>query len=89
VLYLYHYFPALILSWGLFALVVSEALERLSAKGAAGRTVIVLAVSAQLTAFWFWSPLTFGHAITASACRARNVLAVQVVCRSTMEPVKP
>jgi dolichyl-phosphate-mannose--protein O-mannosyl transferase len=85
VMYLYHYFPGLILSWCLVALAASEALDRFSARNSPGKTVIALAVLAHLAAFWFWSPMTFGQGISASACRARDILTVQVTCR----PARP
>jgi dolichyl-phosphate-mannose--protein O-mannosyl transferase len=81
VMYLYHYFPALILSWCLAALAVSETLERISAKGHDGRTALALAVLLHLAAFWFWSPVTFGRDLTSAECLARNTLSVRVQCR--------
>jgi len=81
VMYLYHYFPALVLSWCLAALAASEALERISAKGRDGRTALALAVLLHLGAFWFWSPMTFGRDLTAAGCLARNTLSVRVQCR--------
>jgi dolichyl-phosphate-mannose--protein O-mannosyl transferase len=80
-MYLYHYFPALILSWCLAALAASEVLERVSAKGRDGRTALALAVLLHLAAFWFWSPLTFGRDLTPAGCLARNTLSVRVQCR--------
>jgi dolichyl-phosphate-mannose--protein O-mannosyl transferase len=81
VMYLYHYFPALILSWCLAALAASEALERMSARGRDATTALALAVLLHLAAFWFWSPVTFGRDLSAAGCLARNTLTVRVQCR--------
>lgn len=81
VLYLYHYFPALVLSWCLAALATAEALERLSAKGCDGRMALTLGVLLHLAAFWFWSPVTFGRDLTAAACLVRDTPLVRVHCR--------
>jgi dolichyl-phosphate-mannose--protein O-mannosyl transferase len=83
VMYLYHYFPALILSWCLAALACSEALERLPTRRAA-RTALSLTALLHLAGFWFWSPMTFGRELSAAQCQARNTLIVQVHCRSSI-----
>ena len=81
VMYLYHYFPALILIWCLAALAASEILDRIPMKGRVGRIAPALAVLLHLVAFWFWSPLTFGRDLTTTACLARNTLTIRVQCR--------
>lgn len=81
VLYLYHYFPGLILSWCLAGLAVSEGLERMAAKGRDGRTALALALLLHLAAFWFWSPVTFGRDLTVAGCLARDTPFTRVHCR--------
>lgn len=81
VMYLYHYFPALILGWCLAALAASEILERIPPRSRASQAALALAVLLHLAAFWFWSPVTFGRDLTAASCRARDTLTVHVQCR--------
>lgn len=81
VMYLYHYFPALILGWCLAALAVSEILERIPATSRVGRSAFALAVLLHLGAFWFWSPVTFGRDLATAECLARNTLTIRIQCR--------
>ena len=80
VMYLYHYFIALMISWCLVPLVFAEAAERWPALRA--RQVPILAGMAVLlwAGFIFYAPLTFHWYLTHDQCEWRNVLQHIVTC---------
>jgi len=85
VMYLYHYFLALLPAYCLLPLVMEEAAERwqlfrkYQVPALTGVTALLLA------SFLFYSPLTFHQKLTRQQCELRNVLQRVVVC----QPVKP
>lgn len=80
VMYLYHYFIALMIAWSLVPLVFAEAVERWPAIRA--RQVPILAGMAVLlwAGFIFYAPLTFHWYLTHGQCEWRNVLQHVVTC---------
>ncbi|HEX7759158.1 MAG TPA: phospholipid carrier-dependent glycosyltransferase [Caulobacteraceae bacterium] len=82
VMYLYHYFIGLVLSWALAPLAFDEACARwrglaaLRSPALAGLTALLLA------SFLFYAPLTFQRPLTARQCALRNIGQSVVACRS-------
>jgi dolichyl-phosphate-mannose-protein mannosyltransferase len=81
VMYLYHYFIGLVLSFCLIPLLASEAAERWPALRK--RRVPLLATMMVLTwaCFIFYAPLTFHWPLTHAQCEWRNVLQHVVHCQ--------
>jgi len=80
VMYLYHYFIALMMAYCLVPLVFAEAAERWPALRE--RQASVLAGMAVLlwAAFIFYAPLTFHWYLTVAQCQWRDVLQHVVSC---------
>lgn len=84
VMYIYHYFIGLALSFMLAALVFRIAARRF-APLARHRFAVLCTVSVLIAGtFLFYSPLTYHQQMTRAACEARNVPVTLVVC----QPVK-
>ncbi|HUN25321.1 MAG TPA: phospholipid carrier-dependent glycosyltransferase, partial [Steroidobacteraceae bacterium] len=81
VMYLYHYFIALVLALALVPLVISEAEDRWpglrARRGALGVTMLVLV----WVGFLYYAPLTFHWPITHRECEWENVLQHVVNCQ--------
>jgi len=86
VMYLYHYFLALLPAYCLLPLVMEEAAERwqpfrkYQVAALAGLTALLLA------SFLFYAPLTFHQKLTRQQCELRNALQQVVVCQPVKKP---
>jgi dolichyl-phosphate-mannose--protein O-mannosyl transferase len=81
VMYLYHYFLALVLAFCVLPLVLAEASERWRALRAwqeSGPAVITVLL---LVSFAFYSPLSFHRPLTHAQCEWRNAVQHIVDCR--------
>jgi dolichyl-phosphate-mannose-protein mannosyltransferase len=81
VMYLYHYFPALILAFLLVPLVFAEVGQRWHAARAWQEPALALLTALLLISFAFYSPLSFHRPLTHSQCEWRNVVQHVVDCR--------
>lgn len=77
VMYLYHYFPGLILSWTLLAVALAEGMDRRSAT-ALGLPLQAIGV-AHLAAFLLIAPFSFHTPLTHGWCEIRSLAAID--CR--------
>jgi dolichyl-phosphate-mannose-protein mannosyltransferase len=80
VMYLYHYFPALVLAFCLVPLVLLEAAVRWRALRTQESALAVMAVLL-LVSFQFYSPLSFHRPLTHAECEWRNAVQHIVNCR--------
>jgi dolichyl-phosphate-mannose--protein O-mannosyl transferase len=81
VMYLYHYFIALVLSFCLVPLVLAEASERWAALKARQDGILSVLVVGMLASFAFYSPLSFHRPMTKAHCEWRNVVQHIVKCQ--------
>lgn len=81
VMYLYHYFLALVLTFCLIPLVVAEAAARWPAVRAWQERGLAIVAALLLVSFVFYAPLTFHRPLTHAQCEWRNVLQHVVDCR--------
>jgi dolichyl-phosphate-mannose--protein O-mannosyl transferase len=81
VMYLYHYFLALVISFVLVPLVVGEAAARWPQVKLRQDTVLSGIVVAIVASFAFYSPLSFHRPLTKPHCELRNVLQPIVRCQ--------
>jgi dolichyl-phosphate-mannose--protein O-mannosyl transferase len=81
VMYLYHYFLALVLTFCLVPLVAAEAAERWRALRVWQEAEIAVATVLLLVSFAFYSPLSFHRPLTHAQCEWRNVVQHIVDCR--------
>lgn len=81
VMYLYHYFLALILAFFLVPLVLAEVGERWHATRAWQERVLAAVTVLLLINFAFYSPLSFHRPLTHAQCEWRNVVQHVVDCR--------
>jgi len=81
VMYLYHYFLALVLAFFLVPLVLDEAGDRWHAARAGQLRVLAAITMLLLIGFAFYSPLSFHRPITHAQCEWRNVVQHIVDCR--------
>jgi len=81
VMYLYHYFLALLLAFCLVPLVLAEAAERWRALRAWHEPGLAVITVLLLISFTFYSPLTFHRPLTLAQCEWRNVVQHVVDCR--------
>jgi dolichyl-phosphate-mannose--protein O-mannosyl transferase len=82
VMYLYHYFPGLLLGFALAALTLAEARACWPGLRAWGVGTMVVA-AAHLASFAFEAPLTYHRPLTSAACTRLNVGQVILACRIT------
>lgn len=81
VMYLYHYFLALVLAFCLVPLVLAEAAERWPALRVWQESEIAVATVLLLVSFAFYSPLSFHRPLTHAQCEWRNAVQHIVDCR--------
>jgi dolichyl-phosphate-mannose--protein O-mannosyl transferase len=81
VMYLYHYFLALVISFVLVPLVLAEAAARWPKVRERQDTILSAMVIAIVASFAFYSPLSFHRPLTTGACQVRNVLQHIVKCQ--------
>ena len=81
VMYLYHYFPALVIAFCLVPLVLAEAAERWQALRARQESKLAVITVLLLVSFAFYSPLSFHRPLTYAQCERRNVVQHVVDCR--------
>ncbi|HWW80068.1 MAG TPA: phospholipid carrier-dependent glycosyltransferase [Steroidobacteraceae bacterium] len=81
VMYLYHYFLALVLAFCLVPLVLAEAAERWRVQRALQESELAVIVVLLLVSFAFYSPLSFHRPLTHSQCEWRNAVQHIVDCR--------
>jgi dolichyl-phosphate-mannose-protein mannosyltransferase len=81
VMYLYHYFLALLLAFCLVPLVLAEAAQRWQASPALQEAVLATITVLLLVSFAFYAPLSFHRPLTHSECEWRNVVQRVVVCQ--------
>ena len=81
VMYLYHYFIALLLALALVPLVVAEAEDRWPVLRARRVTLGLTMLALVWIAFFFYAPLTFHWPLTHTQCEWRNVLQHVVHCQ--------
>ena len=81
VMYLYHYFLALVLTFCLVPLVLAEAAERWRALRAWQESQLAVITVLLLVSFAFYSPLSFHRPLTRAQCEWRNVVQHIVDCR--------
>jgi len=81
VMYLYHYFLALILCFCLVPLVLAEAAERWRALRAWQEVQLAVIAAPLLAGFAFYSPLSFHRPLTHAQCESRNAIQHVVDCR--------
>jgi dolichyl-phosphate-mannose-protein mannosyltransferase len=80
VMYLYHYFPGLLLSFALAALAFEELRARWPASAGIRRGVVAVLVL-HLACFCFYAPLTYHRPMSHRACEWRNLGQAVVACR--------
>ncbi len=80
VMYLYHYFIALVISYCLVPLVFAEAADRWPALRARQVPILATMVVLLWAAFIFYAPLTYHWYLTVEQCEWRNVLQHVVNC---------
>ena len=81
VMYLYHYFLALVLAFFLLPLVLAEAAERWPRARAWQEPVLAVITMLLLISFAFFSPLSFHRPLTHAQCEWRNLVQHIVDCR--------
>jgi dolichyl-phosphate-mannose-protein mannosyltransferase len=81
VMYLYHYFLALVLAFCLVPLVLAEAAERWRALRAWQELELAVITALLLVSFAFYSPLSFDRPLTHAQCEWRNAVQHIVDCR--------
>ncbi len=81
VMYLYHYFLALVLAFCLVPLVLAEAGDRWPATRAWQEPALAAITMLLLCGFAFYAPLSFHHPLTHAQCELRNVVQHIVDCR--------
>jgi dolichyl-phosphate-mannose--protein O-mannosyl transferase len=81
VMYLYHYFPALILAFCLVPLALAESAERWQASPAVQEACLALVAGLLLVSFAFYSPLSFHRPLTHAQCEWRNFVQHVVACQ--------
>jgi dolichyl-phosphate-mannose--protein O-mannosyl transferase len=81
VMYLYHYFLALVLAFCLLPLVLVDAAERWRALRAWWEPGLAALTVSLFVSFTFYSPLTFHRPLTLAQCEWRNVVQHIVDCR--------
>jgi dolichyl-phosphate-mannose--protein O-mannosyl transferase len=81
VMYLYHYFLALVLGFCLVPLVLAEAAERWRALRTWQESELAVITVLLLVSFAFYSPLTFHRPLTHAQCEWRNIVQHIVDCR--------
>jgi dolichyl-phosphate-mannose--protein O-mannosyl transferase len=81
VMYLYHYFLALLLAFCLVPLVLAEARARWHVLRARQEWQLAIATALLLVSFTFYAPLSFHRALTHTQCEWRNVVQHIVDCR--------
>jgi dolichyl-phosphate-mannose--protein O-mannosyl transferase len=81
VMYLYHYFLALVISFVLVPLALAEAAERWRAIKLRQDTILAGMMVAIVACFAFYSPLSFHRPLTKSECQWRNILQPIVRCQ--------
>jgi dolichyl-phosphate-mannose--protein O-mannosyl transferase len=80
VMYLYHYFPGLLLSFALAALAFEELRARWPASVGVRRGLVVV-LALHLACFCAYAPLTYHRPLTHRACEWRNLGQTIVACR--------
>ena len=81
VMYLYHYFLALVLAFCLVPLVLAEAAERWRVLRAWQESELAVITVLLLVSFAFYSPLSFHRPLTHAQCEWRNTVQHIVDCR--------
>jgi len=81
VMYLYHYFPALILAFCLVPLALAEGADRWPALRAWQRFGLMTMTALLLTSFAFYSPLSVHRPLTHAECEWRNIVQHIVDCQ--------
>jgi dolichyl-phosphate-mannose--protein O-mannosyl transferase len=81
VMYLYHYFLALLVAFSLVPLVLAEAADRWRALRAWQEPVLTAMTVLLLVSFAFYSPLSVHRPLTHAQCEWRNVVQRVVDCR--------
>jgi dolichyl-phosphate-mannose--protein O-mannosyl transferase len=81
VMYLYHYFIGLLLTFSLLPLVLAEASDRWPAVQARQGALLGGMTALLLLSFVFYSPLSFHRPLTHGECELRNVIQHVVNCR--------
>ncbi|MDB6088872.1 MAG: phospholipid carrier-dependent glycosyltransferase [Gammaproteobacteria bacterium] len=81
VMYLYHYFLALVLAFCLVPLVLAEAAERWRVLRAWQESELAVITVLLLVSFAFYSPLSFHRPLTHAQCEWRNAVQHIVDCR--------
>jgi dolichyl-phosphate-mannose--protein O-mannosyl transferase len=81
VMYLYHYFIALIISFCLVPLVLAELAERFSVVRARQDQILSVLLIGMLVSFTLFSPLSFHRPLTKAQCEWRNIVQHVVNCR--------
>ena len=81
VLYVYHYFIGLMLSFALAPLVFQEACARWPRLDERRGWILTIGTALLLAAFVFYAPLTFHRPLTHDSCEVRNWPAEVVSCR--------
>ena len=81
VMYLYHYFLALVLAFCLVPLVLAEAAERWRALRTWQESELAVITVLLLVSFAFYSPLSFHRPLTHAQCEWRNTVQHIVDCR--------
>jgi dolichyl-phosphate-mannose--protein O-mannosyl transferase len=81
VMYLYHYFLALVVAFCLVPLVLAEAADRWRALRAWQEPVLTAMTVLLLVSFAFYSPLSVHRPLSHSQCEWRNTLQHIVHCR--------
>jgi dolichyl-phosphate-mannose-protein mannosyltransferase len=81
VMYLYHYFLALLLAFCLVPLVLAEARARWRALRAWQEWQLAIATALLLVSFAFYAPLSFHRPLTHAQCEWRNIVQHVVDCR--------
>lgn len=80
VMYLYHYFLALVITFALVPLVFAEIAERWSAFRERQDGILSGLVVGLLASFAFFSPLSFHRPLTKAQCELRNIVQHVVKC---------
>jgi len=81
VMYLYHYFIALLISYCLVPLVLAEAADRWPAVRARLDAILSVIVVGALASFALFAPLSFHQPLTKAECEWRNIVQHVVSCR--------
>ncbi len=82
VMYLYHYFPALIMSWAIVPIAATELCSRFPILRSRIRWIGCGLAGAHLGAFAFFAPLVYHRQLTAPECELRNKFGPVVQCVS-------